>query len=265
MALQKDARVTIGVDGAQEVSRALGAVSDSVHGIVSDLGHVVTAAGAISFASAIQQAHSLEESVARIGVAANRSVDSTQAGINQLARQIGEMPEEVAAWTSSVGRLTHSYEGAAQAAKGMREYAALTGESFQEVQQLGAALQIVGHVAGDTSRAIGVIAAQADKLSTVGGPQAIGDAFVHLQGQISQLANSQDIGKVTALLGGFGGKALTAPQRERALGAIMSRVEGNPEGFERFLGHRITDEYGHIKDMTGVLDDTPPTAVLGQL
>jgi hypothetical protein len=82
MALQKDARVTIGVDGAQEVSRALGAVSDSVHGIVTDLGHVVTAAGAISFASAIQQAHSLEESVARAGVAANRSVDSTQAGIN---------------------------------------------------------------------------------------------------------------------------------------------------------------------------------------
>src|SRR5579863_777018 len=105
MGLQKDARVTIGVDGGQEVARALGAVSDSVHGIVSDLGHVFTAAGAISFASAIQQAHALEDTVARIGVAANRSVDSAQAGVNQLARQLGEMPEQVAGWTSSVGRL----------------------------------------------------------------------------------------------------------------------------------------------------------------
>jgi len=124
MGLQKDARVTIGVDGGQEVTRALGAVSESVHGIVSDLGHVVTAAGAISFASAIVQVHALEESVARIGVGAHRSIDSVQAGVNELARDIGELPQEVAAWTSSVGRLTHSFEGAAQAAKGMREYRA---------------------------------------------------------------------------------------------------------------------------------------------
>src|SRR5437867_1604971 len=102
MSLQKDARVTVGVEGADEVARAAdraltpwqgaaqrvggafravgGAVAESVQGIVSDLGHVVTAAGAISFAGAIQQVHAFEETVARIGVGAGRSIESVQAG-----------------------------------------------------------------------------------------------------------------------------------------------------------------------------------------
>jgi hypothetical protein len=253
MSLQKDARITVGVDGAAETARALGAISDSVQGIASDIGHVVTAAGAISFAGAISQVHALEETVTRVAVAGRHSVGEVQAGVNELARGIGELPQEVASWTASVGRLTYSYEGAAKAAKGMKEYAALTGESFHDVEPLAVALQTVGHVAGDTSRAVGMIVAQAEKLHAVGGAQAIGDSFLRLQGQISQLANSEDVSKVTALLGGFGSKSLTPQQRERALGSVMSRIESNPEGFERFLGHSITDENGHVQDMAGVL------------
>jgi hypothetical protein len=99
-----------------------------------------------------------------------------------------------------------------------------------------------------------VLTAQAKALGTVGGPKALGDMFAHLQGEVSGLGG--DVAKTTALLAGFGGnKGFTPQQRERALGGITSRVEGNAEGFERFLGHSITDEYGHIPDMTGVLKE----------
>jgi hypothetical protein len=40
MSLQRDASIRIGVEGSEEVTRALGAVSESVQGIASDLGRV---------------------------------------------------------------------------------------------------------------------------------------------------------------------------------------------------------------------------------
>ncbi len=94
----------------------------------------------------------------------------------------------------------------------------------------------------------------------MGGVKALGDQVQHLSGQISSLAGP--IEKTTALLAGFGGKAGTQMQRERAAGSGISKIEADPRGVEMFLrsqgmlknGEKITDNLGHITDMTGILE-----------
>lgn len=276
MSVEKEATVRARLEGVDEVSRGFqkigssasdagstvekgfksagGAIKDAVNGVVSDIGHVVTAAGAISFAGAIQGVHQFEESVARLGVGSGRSIQSVKDGVNELSAKINELPGSTAAWIASVGKLTYGYEGAARAAQQASEYAALTGQSANEVMPLVVTLEQLTGASGQSGHAMEVLAAQADKLSTVGGPKALGDMIQHLQGQLSGLSDSVE--KSTALLAGFGGnKGYTPQQRERALSSWMSRIESNPEGFERFLGHKITDEYGHVKNMPGVLKE----------
>lgn len=278
MSTEKSAVVRFRVEGDDEVSRAAGrvqsawqtagsaigsafkgvgsAIGSAVQGVLSDLGHVVSAAGAINFASSIAQVQRFEDAVTRLGVGSGRSIAEVQGNMNALGRSIGEMPDATAGWVTAVGQLTYSYEGAAEAAKGMAEYAALTGQTLSQVQGLAVALGQSGLAAGDTAGAMGTMVAQARALNTVGGPKALVDMFQHMQGQVSQLAASDGINKVGALMAGFGGpKGFTPQQRERALSGVMGKIESDPLGFERFLGHSIRDEYGHIKDMTGTIKE----------
>src|SRR5262249_45684668 len=118
---------------AKGVTSAAGAVKDAIQGVVSDLGHGVTAARAINFAGAVAQTHQFEDAVARVGVASRRSFQSVGEVVNELSTDINELPTATAAWVSSVAKLTYSYEGAASAAKDAAAYAAMTGQATQEV------------------------------------------------------------------------------------------------------------------------------------
>lgn len=276
MGMQKDARVTVGVDGAQEVGRAAGqalapwervsktvggafgkvrgAVGEAVQGIVSDLGHVVTVAGAISFSGSVERVRAFEDSTARMGVASKRSIESVRAGFEQLAADTATKPEEVAAWTSQVGRLTYSYEGASQALRGMQEEALASGRSLQELGPLAATLHNVGKVSGDVGHALGVINAQAEALHTVGGPSALKDQIVGLAEVSSHFAiqSEKDFAKVTALAAGLG-SGLSPAAAGRVQQQALSSLTSDPLGWERYLGHRITDEHGQVTDPTKAL------------
>jgi hypothetical protein len=279
----REARVKFRVSGDDEVARAAGkvkdawqgagssiqgsfravggAVGEAVSGVLSDLGHVATVAASLNFASSISQVQQFEGAIARLGAGSGRSFTELQGSVNALGQSINEMPEATAAWISSVGQLAYSYEGAAAAAKGMAEYAALTGKTFGQVQGLAAALGQSGRVTGDVSEAMGTLVAQARALGTVGGPAALGDMFEHLQGQISELSGADGMGKIGAMLAGFGGpKGFTPQQRERGLSSVMGKIEGDTLGFQRFFGHRITDEYGHVSNMTGLMEELAKNA-----
>lgn len=234
-----------------------GAVGSAVQGVLSDLGHVVSAAGAISFSGSVLSVEKFEESVARLGVASGRSIGSVQSGINALAQEIGELPAQTEAWVHSVGDLTYSYERAAASAKGLQGFALQTGQSLGSVAPLAAILDQVGAGGEKAGRALDVMTQQAEMLGTVGGPKALGDMLTHLSGQITNMASGEGPAKITALMAGFGGnKGFTPQQRERALGGVLGRVEGNVEGFERFIGKgKLTDEFGHMKDTTSVMEE----------
>jgi hypothetical protein len=128
MSLEKEATVRARLDGVDEVASGFnkigqsgssagatiskgfvsagGAIKDAVQSVVSGLGHVVTAAGAINFAGAVAQTHQLEDSVARVAVASRRGFQSVGEVVNDLSSDINELPNVAAAWISSVGKLT---------------------------------------------------------------------------------------------------------------------------------------------------------------
>lgn len=279
MSVEKQAGVRVKLSGDEEIAaqtqkmgnawgeigskasgafRSMGsAIGGAVQGVLSDIGHIVSAAGTISFAASVQSVDRLEESVARMGVASGRSVASVQAGINSLSQEIGELPEKTEAWVHSVGDLTYSYERAAQSAAGLQGYALQTGQSLQQVAPLAVVLDQIGAGGEKAGHALDVMAKQAEMLGTVGGPKALGDMLNHLGSQITGLSAGEGTNKITALMAGFGGnKGLTPQQREGALGGILGRVGGNVEGFERHFGMKhgeMTDEYGHLKSPTEIM------------
>lgn len=288
MGVEKEAGVHVKLTGDEEVAAATkkmsnawgevgqkagdafkaagGAIGNAVQGVLSDIGHVVSAAGAISFAGSVASVERFEDSVARLGVASGRSIGSVQSGINELAQEIGEMPQVTEQWVHAVGDLTYSYERAAASAKGLQEFALQTGQSIQSVTPLAATLDQIGAGGDKAGHALAVMTKQAEMLGTVGGPKALGDMLVRLQGQITELAPAT--AKTTALLAGFGGKeGFTAQQRERGMGSVLSRIEGNTEGFERFMGLKVgslSDEFGHLKDPSKVIGELQKYAKKGR-
>lgn len=242
--------------GAGTAFREMGSiVSSAVQGVVSDIAHVVTAAGAINLASAVAEVDQLERGFARLGIAAGVNFGAVQRDVNSLSQDINELPQSTLAWTQSVGGLTYSYSRAAESARALKEYSLLTGEDFAGVGGLAVQLDQLGAGGSKAEHAIAVIAQQAKMLGRE--TKEVGDGMQHLQGQISQLAGGEaNVGKISALVAGFGGsRGFTAAQRERTLGGVMSRVEGNAMGIEQFLGHSITDEFGHISDMSKTIKE----------
>jgi hypothetical protein len=276
MSLEKEATVRARLDGVDEVASGFnrigqsgssasstigggfkaagGAIKDAVQGVISDLGHVVTAAGAINFAGAVAQAHQFEDVVARMGAASRTSFRSVGEVVNDLSTEMNELPNVTAAWIQSVAKVTYGYQGAASAAKQAAEYGALTGQSVQEVQPLVVALEQMTGAAGKSGRAMEVLAGQARAFGRE--PKAIGDAVVQLSTQLEDLSGSA--ASKTALVSGFGGKKAYQNERQRTqgLGSILSQIESDPEGYERGLGlkqHSLTDEYGNV-DATKALE-----------
>lgn len=244
-----------------------GAVTSAVQGVLSDLGHVVSAAGAISFAGSVAGVEKLEESFSRLAVGTGRSFNSIQGEINTLARDINEMPDATQAWVASLQGLIYSYDRAKDSAKGLHGFALQTGQSAQQVAPLAVILDQIG-VGGDKAQgALDRLSRQAQMLGRT--PKEAADAFVHLQGVISSLSTKGDaVGQIGALVAGFGGRTgFTPQQRERALGGVLGKVEGNIEGFEREFGLKrgaLSDEYGRMKDPTAIVAELQKYARRGR-
>jgi hypothetical protein len=265
-----DAKVTVGADAsAAERAAAVvkaawkdagaaitSSIGSAASSVINDLANVATAAGKVNFSSQREQVKEFEGSTARMATSADRDLEQFRSGLERTGKEIGKKPGEVAAWTSEVGKLTHSYVGAGEALKGISGLAALTGRGVDEYKGLAATLGTVGHVAGDTTHAIGVLTAQADAMGVRGGIDAFAGQVEALQDVIGRFAvkSEADLLKVTgaaAMLGrGLGGAAAQRVQQQ-ALGAVAN----DPLRWERFLGHSITDEHGQVADPAQVLKE----------
>lgn len=266
----KDAKITIGADASamervkaaavagwrdfsSSISEAFGRASTS---IISDLGNIATAQGRVNFSAQHDQVRSFEGVTARLAVSSGRDFESMRSGIEGIGTALGKRPSEVAAWTASVGALTYSYEGAAAGLRGIEGLAAATGRRAEDFRGLAVELQTVGHVTGDTTHAIGVLASQSKELGTQGGIAAFAQQVQGLQGVISLLAvnSEKDFLRVTALAGALG-KGFAPDAAARVQQSALGTIASDPVGWSRYLGRRVDDEFGHVKDPTKVLRD----------
>lgn len=270
--MAEDAKVTVGAD-ATAVIQAAGAVKDAwknaggeIAGafasasrqMVASIGDVVLAQGRINFQSQHQQVRDLESATARLAVAMGRDFESVKASINATATSIGEQPKDVAAWVQSVGQLTYSFQGAMDALGGIRQLSAATGRSIGDYRGLAVELVNIGKVGGDASRAIGVIAKQAELLKVQGGVAAFADQIEALGGTLAKVSikSEADFLKITALAGALA-QGLSPQQAKQAQQEAIGAIVEDPRRWERFLGHKLRDKEGRIAgdDFVKILTD----------
>jgi hypothetical protein len=260
-----DARVVISAD-ASAVERAMAiakqaslnfaseltsSVGFAVRSVTSGLADVALSAGKVSFSAQHHQVREFEAATARMAVATNRDLESVRTAAEATGREIGKRPGEVNEWASQVGRLTYNFEGAEKGLKGFAALAASTNRSADDYRDLAVELGGVGHVAGDSSHALGVMQSQAEMTGT--SMAAFADNVSGLTDVISHFAGKapEDFLRVTAAAAVLG-KGLNPLAAARVEQRALGYLQGNIVAHERYLGHSITDEQGHIinrKDM----------------
>jgi hypothetical protein len=255
-----DATVTIGADASQVERAALaakGAWSDFGHTIQGEvvgaarllgkeLGDLALASGRVSFSSQQHQVREFEASTARMAVSMGRDLEGLRGQLERTGHAIGRRPGEVAAWASEVGKLSYSFQSAADEAEPLAALAAKTGRSLEDYKDLGVALSRIGVTGKDAADAIGVMAAQAEG-NTRGGVAALSDQLAAAGEQMTLLANhgkqtAQDLSAFFAVMGRGLDPAAASRVGQQSLGAIT----GDPRRWERYLGHHILDEHGHV-------------------
>jgi hypothetical protein len=255
-----DAQIVIGAD-VSAVERAAAVAIDSwrgagssitsaLGGVARSLADVALQSGKVNFASQHEQVKQFESSTAHMAVAMGRNFDSVRSGIEATGISIGKQPQAVTNWIQEVGKLTYSFGGASESIKGMAGLAAETGRSVEDYRGLAVVLGTVGHVAGDTTGAVGMLAAQADKFGVQGGVAAFADQIESLGDTLSNFSikSEQDFLKVTAAAAALG-KGLDPINAKKAQQSIFGQIASDPVGWSRYLGKDILDkETGLVKD-----------------
>ncbi|MEO9196318.1 MAG: hypothetical protein ABI445_21915 [Polyangia bacterium] len=258
-----DAKITIDADSSaaaraaavlksawQETGAAItSAIGTAASQMIGDLAGVVTAHGKINFSAQSDSVRAFESTSAHMAVSMGQDLEKVRVGLESVGTATGRRPQEVNAWAAEVGKLTYNFQGAIDAQQGLAGLAAETGRSVSDYKAFAAVLANVGKVGGDTTGVIGALASQASALGVSGGVAAFTDQITALGSTISQFSISsvEDFKKVTQFAATMG-HGLTPQQAGRVSHGALSALTGNVRGYERYLGHHIADEHGHISD-----------------
>jgi hypothetical protein len=232
------------------------AVSGAARAMVADFTNVVTAAARVNFASQAEQVRELERSAARMGASMGRDFQSIESQANAIGAAIGKRPQEVLAWAQSVGELTGNFGDAIEAQKGLAGFAASTGRDLGAYKQLAGQMNSIGVAGKDLGGVMGTISAQAEALGTSGGPAALADQFSALGDSVTGFADRGAAGvtKLTALIGELG-HGLDRASAARVTTGVLGALQSDPRRWERYLGHHVLDDQGHVADPTQVLKE----------
>lgn len=280
--IKKDAKITVGVEGAEDVGAAASkafapweaggkriaqgiqsagnAVASFAQTAISDITRVASAAAGISAAQGIASFRALEDQIARLGAASGKSLGNVRGEIAAAAKgaQLGE--STVAAWAKGVGRLTYDYGQGARSIAAFNQEALATGRSAEEMAPLAVALHNTLGVAGDTADELGRMRSMADALGTTGGPAALQDRLVAVSGVLDTLGHKTAAQRhnLEAMVAGLG-KGLSAEGQTRVTSRILGDIAKDPRGYERMLGLKkgsLLDDQGHVADPMRVLELT---------
>lgn len=269
---KKDAEITVGADASalervtavgKAAFRDLGnsiksSIGDASQQVVTDLGNVVLAQGKISFAQQHQDVRAYEQATARLAVSTQQSSEQIRSSYDSMGVSMGKRPQEVAAWTLEVGRLSYNYDEAAKSLNGMDQLARATGRNAGDYKGLAVEMAMFGHVTDDASHAVGVLKSQSDILGTTGGVAALADQMEGLSDVMSRVGGkSESVFSTMSALAGELGKGLNPAAAKRVQQSVLGEITGDTVGWSRFLGRDITDEHGQVdaKQLPAILQE----------
>lgn len=270
--MEKDAKVTLGAEGAEEVARAADramrpwqtaiqnvktgmtsmgtAVGDTIKSVSSDITRGITAFAAFDFAGRIPSVIQYREEVARLSVVAGKSSQelrehfAKQEAATMQARSSNEQ------FSRSFGRLTYNYSDATKAAGALADEAIAANRSIGEMSGIGKVIVETTGSIDNAAGALGRMRAQADALGVKGGPDALRDQVEALSNAISDMAvhSEKDLGKVTARFAEMGA-GLNPHQQSRVNQQLSSGIMGR--GLAADYWYRYT---GALKPGESVFD-----------
>lgn len=268
--MSDDARVTVSVEGDDdivraaeqargawtraggEIGRAVGSLGSTIatgmKQAASDILRVSTAMGSLNFASAIQSATKLNDSIARMGIASGQSFEQMQKRIEGVARASNSSDSQTIAWRKAVGGLTHDFAAAEKSQKAFRDMGLLTGKTLEEMAPIAESLANQFGVKGSGSEMfLGKMTAQAKALGI-----EIGVAVDKLGKLNVAGVSTKDAGKLTAFNLALT-KGLTPQEGQQVSSSVYSSILGQQQLISRTLGRNILDKQGRVEDLPGTV------------
>ena len=271
-------QVELGTNGAEKVAQAAGramepwireskrardafgalgsAVTTVSRGIISDLGHIITAGGALTLGSAINGMLNFETAAAKMGITTRRSFDNIKEDMRRLSKDTGMPMSYLTNLELSTGKKLYDFKMASASTRPMINAARAFGREPEEMQPAIFAMQQVRIGASGVSSAFQQILGYGEKLGGLQGAAKLLDQFTALH-QIFQ-RTSLDMKGILDLTSRIGKGMPTALQGQVQQGmigalsdpyrAIVWQAVGRQMGVLR-PGERTADE------KTGVVDD----------
>jgi hypothetical protein len=263
MAGKKDAKIEIGVDGADSASAAFSkifgdadkasarffnsfsSVSESAFKIV-DTGIKSMVAGfdkvfSVDVGKATEGLINFSRETSRMAEFFGRSSGSIKAESMALGRALGMSDEKAGSLLLNFSRMANSTADASKTLEALGGEALLTGRSVEEMAQMGAELH---NRLGVPIEALPELFAQtrsaAEAMGTVGGPRALQEQLMAVSGAAANLAGgAKNLAPVLAAMT----KGLTPEQQKQAAGRLTSFIATNTEPLRRQLGYKTNDFY----------------------
>lgn len=271
MSIVNRALVWLGVEGADKAERDFQKVGEAgkkagadIEGAFKKVGVALGQFGA-SVVDAVVDVKQLDpaaltrtmedysRALTRTSIATGQSLDGLKSRYMDLAKANAVMPQQIDAFAKSMGRMTYDIKGAQDAFTGLHNAALASGDTVEDWKPFGAMLHNVKGIAGDTTKEVGKLFAQADKLKTVGGPKALRDLFVDIAPAID-VAISR-LGRARAEAFSFVGiltEGLPKAQASRIAGATIGTFGSQWKDISRTVGHDVLGPDGQYKNFPKV-------------
>lgn len=272
--MQKEAKLKIGVEGADRAARELrgvkAAASDLGKGLVGgglgsfkelganiraladDVAKAATGIKSFDFGAAKDRAKGFEEQITRLSLRSGESVGRLSAGFKQVAQDVGVMPERLVETATSFARMTYDGSNAVKMVQDLGDKANDSGRQVEDLLPLATTLRnAFGVGTGDMAKGFDRVRQVAEDLKIAGGERAFQDLIVGLGPQIERLGlTSEKAGNQIRALIGESVKGIKSPglQREAAAGAV-SGPGASPAELIRTLEYNPYDKKtGQIRE-----------------
>jgi hypothetical protein len=233
--VSEEAKVVIGLEGAEQVSKAfqdmishakkvggeldkaskqterLGTSAKTASQFWQDFGKsvgsslsnvgtavlsTVTAVQTLSFAQAITSAKALDDSFARFAAGSGRTIGGVKQQVRELSLATNTQEKDVLAWAKALGRVTYDSKGAFASYKALAAEAIASNQDLADQQGLGETLRNSLGVAGDdTQKFLDSMRGMSEVANNAGGFNAFKDQVVGLSGVMSTLSLKTDDSK----------------------------------------------------------------------
>jgi hypothetical protein len=200
--------------------------------------------GRISLADATKQQGAFENSATRMAASMGTSFASVQSRVKAVADETNESQDEIYAFARSTKDVAGGFDNALDRAVALSKEARELGITFAEASdQFGTALSSALKP-GEGFGVLRSIAAEAEKLGTVGGPRALEQQLASLSSQIKGM-NAQQLKEAGAFFGTVT-KGLDPERAKEVQARIAGTLKGRAADIQRFSGVNVLNDQGEL-------------------